>query len=194
MKPSYKGFEAKKSGGFIDLPAPGVYVAEIQDVRFSEGENGKRDRIECLMEIIEGEYKGRYHEVFEDQNERFGKSTYKGIFRIFCPSGEDDTDVRRIFEGNLWCVEQSNPGYAWDWDEKKLKGKKVGINVRKRMYTYNGKDRETTEIGRFETIDDVRNCKCKMMKDRDQRSNDNGSAETNGSEFTDVSKDVAVPW
>ena len=83
--------------------------------------------------------------------------------------------------------------YTWDWDEKKLKGKKVGINVRKRLYTFNDKDRETTEIGRFETVDDVRNGKCKPMKERDQRTKREEDS-TDGSEFTDVSSDVSVPW
>ena len=193
MKATYKGFEAKKSsGGFTELPPVGAYVAQIQDVRASEGKDGQRDMIECMIEIIEGDYANRYHEVFEDQNERFGKATYKGIFRLVCPNDGDEDWVTRNFEGNLWCVQQSNPGYSWDWDEKKLKGKKVGINIRKRLYTYNGKDRETTEIGRFETVDDVRNGKVKPMRDRDNRTSE--PASTDGDEFTDVSKDVAVPW
>jgi hypothetical protein len=87
--------------------------------------------------------------------------------------------------------------YQWDWDEKKLKGKKVGINIRKRLYTGKDKDgnpvdRETTEIGRFETVDDVRNGRCKPMRERDQREKREES--TDGNEFTDVSSNVEVPW
>ena len=195
MKPTYNGFEAKKSSSFAQLPPIGAYVAEIQAVRIVEGENGQRDRIECFMEITEGDYKGRFHEVFEDQKERFGDGAkYKGIFRLSCPFENDEDWVRRMFEGNLWCVQQSNPGYEWDWDEKKLKGKKVGINIRNRYYTYNGKDRSTVEIAKFETVDDVRSGKCKPAKDRDQREKKDEPESTDGKEFTDVSKDVDVPW
>ena len=195
MKASYKGFEAKKSGGFLELPPKGAYVAEIQAVRFVEGTDGYRDRIECFMEIVEGEYKDRFHEVFEDQKEWFGDSAkYKGIFRLVCPTEDDEDWRRRVFEGNLWCVQQSNPGYSWDWKEDKLKGKKVGISLRNRFYTYGGKDRETVEIAQFETVDDVRNGKCKPVKDRDQREKHGDDDGTDGSEFTDVSKDVNVPW
>ena len=196
MKASYKNCEPKKTNGFTDLPVAGVYVAEIQAVRFVAGEDGQRDRIECFMEITEGEYANRFHEVYDDQKERFGDDAkYKGIFRLVCPSEDDEDWRKRTFEGNLWCVQQSNPGYTWDWDEKKLKGKKVGINLRNRLYTYNGKNRSTVEIARFETVDDVRNGKCKPAKDRDQRENkDDVEESTSGSEFTDVSKDVAVPW
>ena len=146
------------------------------------------------LDIIEGEYKGRYAEVWKDQDEKFGKATFKGTFRLI-PYVEDDEDWRRrVFESNLWCVEQSNPGYEWDWDEKKLVGKKVGINVRNRLYTYNNKDRSTTEIACFETVDDVRNGKCKLKPDRDQRKPHDDEDSTDGAEFTDVSKNVDVPW
>lgn len=194
MKASYKGFEAKKSGGFLELPPKGAYVAEIQAVRFVEGTDGQRDRIECFMEIVEGEYANRFHEVYEDQKERFGDDSarYKGIFRLVPPVDGDEDWRKRSFEGNLWCVQESNAGYTWDWDEKKLKGKKVGINLRKRLYTYNDKDRETVEIARFETVDDVRNGKCKPAKDRDQREKRDSDG-VSGSEFTEVN-DVSVPW
>ena len=194
MKPTYKDCEPKKTGGFIELPPVGAYVAEIQAVRVVE--QNDRDVIELFMEITEGEYANRFHEVYEDQKERFGDSAkYKGIFKLTPPVDGDEDWRKRTFEGNLWCVQQSNSGYAWDWDEKKLKGKKVGISIRRRLYTYNGKDRETTEIGRFETIDDVKAGMVKPMNDRDNRENKSESAEsTDGNEFTDVSKEVSVPW
>ena len=196
MKPSYAGFEAKKTGGFTELPPAGCYVAEIKNVKFipQDGKN-TRDRIECYIDIIEGDYTGRYVEVWNDQKERFGDDAkFKGIFNLIPPTENDEDWRRRAFEGNLWCVQESNAGYAWDWDEKKLKGKKVGINVRNRLYTYNGKNRQTTEIGKFETVEDVRNGKCKPMRDRDNRDNKEEEESTDGSSFTDVSKNVEVPW
>ena len=193
MKATYKGFEAKKSGGFIELPPVGAYVAEIQAARVVE--QNDREVIELFMEITDGEYANRFHEVYEDQKERFGDSAkYKGIFKLTPPVDGDEDWRKRTFEGNLWCVQQSNPGYAWDWDEKKLKGKKVGISIRKRLYTYNGRDRETTEIGRFETIEDVKAGKVKPMKDRDNRTSESPAESTDGSEFTNVSTEVEVPW
>ena len=196
MKPSYKGFEAKKTSGFTELPPAGCYVAEIKNVKFvPKDDRNTRDRIECYIDITEGEFKDRYVEVWNDQKERFGDDAkFKGIFNLVPPTEDDEDWRRRAFEGNLWCVQESNPGYAWDWDEKKLKGKKVGINVRNRLYTYNGKNRQTTEIGKFETVEDVRNGKCKPMKDRDNRENKEAEESTDGSSFTDVSKEVSVPW
>jgi len=194
MKATYEGYEGKKSSNFIDLPPVGAYIGEIQAAR--EAEQNGRPVVELFMEITEGEYANRFHEVYEDQKERFGDNVkYKGIFRLV-PYMEGDEDWRRkVFEENLWAVEQSNPGYKWDWDEKKLKGKKVGISIRKRLYTYNGKDRETTEIGRLESIEEIKAGKVKPLKDRDNRETKSESADsTDGSNFTDVSTEVSVPW
>ena len=194
MKATYEGYEGKKSSNFIDLPPVGAYIGEIQASR--EAEQNGRPVVELFMEITEGEYANRFHEVYEDQKERFGDNVkYKGIFRLV-PYMKGDEDWRRkVFEENLWAVEQSNPGYKWDWDEKKLKGKKVGISIRKRLYTYNGKDRETTEIGRLESIEEIKAGKVKPLKDRDNRETKSESADsTDGSNFTDVSTEVSVPW
>lgn len=198
MKPTYQGFKAKENKGFIDVPPVGAYEAQILNVRFipadDEGNYLKRDYIELFLDITEGEYKGRYMELWQTQKEKFGDSaSYKGTYRLV-PSVEGDEPWRKsVFEGALWCVEQSNDGYEWDWEEKKLAKKKVGINVRKRLYTYNGKNRETTEIGKLETISDVKEGKCKPMNDRDNRvKKDSGSADEQN--FTDVSAAVDVPW
>ena len=197
MKPTYSGYEGKRSRGGVQLPPVGQYEAVIQAVKTEKSYSGDRDEIIMMIEITEGEYKDQYHKVFEDQKERYGGDVkYKGSFKLRPPIDGDDPWIKKVFEGNLWCVEQSNPGYAWDWDEKKLVGKKIGINVRERLYTGNdGSDRSTTEIGQFEPIDDVRNGKCKEMKVRDGRRSDSSApASTTGEGFTDVSAVVEVPF
>lgn len=194
MKPSYSTFEAKKSSGFLTLPPAGAYEAVITGVRLLEPDGDKQLRtvIELMLEITTGEYANRYGDLYREHSERFdGKASYKGIFRLTPPEEDDEDWRKRAFEGSLWCVEQSNPNYSWDWDEKKLKGKKVGISVRDRLYTYNDTDRQTTEIGRFETIEDVRAGKVKPMNPRDQRKKDNPVPDGG---FFDASNDPDVPW
>lgn len=205
MKPSYDGFSAKENKGFLDVPPVGCYVAQILNVRFvpAGGNRQQKDCIELFLDITEGEYKGRYMELWNNEKERRGdKAFYKGIYRLTPPVAGDEAWKKTAFEGDLWCVEQSNgfeadgktPLYRWDWDEAKLKGKKVGINVRKKLYTSasNGKDYETTEICKFETVSDVIDGKCKPKKDNDRRTSNSGSGEQN---FTDVSSaQVDVPW
>lgn len=208
MKPSYSNFEAKKASNFIELPPVGAYVAEILNVEFIDHNdkeknpyNDPHDKIELYLDITEGEYKGRFMEVWKNQKERFGDDAkYKGIFRLTSPIEGDEDWRKRAFESNLWCVQESNSGYAWDWDESKLKGKKVGINLRKRLYDYRNNagevvTGETVEIGKFETVDDVKKGKCRLMRDNDRRQIKSETADsTDGSNFTDVSKAVDVPW
>lgn len=201
MKPTCKDFEPKKSGGFISLPPVGAYVAEIQNVRLIPAEGDRSEAIEMMIEITEGEFANRYHEVWQNQNERFGTAKYKGVYRLY-PYSDSDPEWKKIsFSQDVWCVQESNPGYKWDWDENKLKGKKIGINVRKRLYTFTNSqgervNGETTEIGRFETIADVKAGKCRILKDRDQREKQETAEpdSTDGGNFTDVSKSVEVPW
>ena len=203
MKATYEGFEAKQRGS-SKMPPVGQYVAEIQGVRVDKSYSGDRDVIVCMIEIIEGEYKGRYHEVFEDNRERFGNDVkYNGVFTLTPPIPGDEPWVKSRWESNLFCVQESNPGYRWAWDENTLKGKKVGINVRENHFK--GKDGNrvvTTEIGQFETVDDVRNGKCKDMTPRGKKKLDdeekNGvvqDGEFKGIEYgEDVTGKVEVPF
>jgi len=191
-----KSVEIQKRGNFLTLPPVGAYVAEIKNVRVVEAdkEKGQKyDTLEMMVEITEGEYAGRYTEVYNDQKERFGKASYRGTFRLYCPNNDSEEWVDRKFANNIWCVQESNPGYEWDRHEEKLKGKKVGISVRRKLYTYNNEDRETTEIGQFETVADVKAGKCRPMKDRDQREKKD-AADNDEQNFTDVSKGIEVPW
>ena len=196
MKAKYQGYEAKKSGGFVELPPAGAYIGQIQNVKVEESFDKTHEQIVLMLDITEGEYAGRYMEVYNDQKERFPDCKYKGILRITVPEEDDPEDkawIRRVFEGNMWAVEQSNDGYAWDWDEKKLKGKKVGFSVRKRLYTYNNQDRETTEIGRLESVKEVKDGKVKPMPVRDNRTNKT-DADDDSSGGTDVTGTVEVPF
>lgn len=194
---AYKGFEAKKTSGGVQLPAAGAYIGEIQGVKVEPCQfENDREQLVLMLEITEGDCKGRYHEVFQSQQERFGGDVkYKGSLRIKVPKdtdGEEDAWIRRVFNEAMWCVQESNDGYTWDWDESKLKGKKVGFSVRDTYYTVNKQDRQSTEIGRLEAIPEVREGKVRPMRPRDNRKEQDDS--TDGESFTDVSKEVEVPF
>ena len=194
MKQTYSNFKAQRSS-FLTLPPAGAYVARIENVNVIDPtDRNPRTVIELILDITEGEYAHRYKDVFDEQKNRFGDANYRGSFRITVPTDDDadeDNWVKRKFENSMWCIEQSNSGYEWDWEEKKLKKLTVGISVRNRIYDYNGKTRTTVEIGRLEVAQDVRDGKVKQMPDRDQRNKDNGStAEVGG--FTAV--DDETPW
>lgn len=199
MKPSYSSFRSEEKKTFIDVPPVGAYPAEILNVRFvsaaDKGNFMKRDYIELYIDISEGEYRNRYMEVWNSQKERFGGDVkYKGTFRLVPPTDDDEPWRKTNFQDAIWRIEQSNPGFAWDWHEEKLAKKFIGINVRQRFYTYNGTDKETTEIGQLEIYQDVLDGKCKTMKPRDNRQGGGAAASTDAPVFTEVSAEVDVPW
>lgn len=190
MKATYNGFTAQRTSGFAQLPPPGAYVAQIQGVRLENSYSGDRENLVLMLEITEGEYKDQYHKVFEDQTKSFGSGVkYRGTLKLVPPVEGDESWVRSRFEGNLWCVEQSNPGYAWDWNENGLKGKTVGISVRTCKYTgQDGTEKETTEIAQLETVADVKAGKCRILKERIQKPR---AGQTG---MTDVSNTIEVPF
>lgn len=208
MKPTYSNFEAKEnSQSFLELPPAGVYVGTIMAVRVVEadGEKNFRDAIELMVEITEGEYKGRFTDVYNENVQRFGKDKawYKGIFKLIPPMDGDEDWRYRAFEGNIWCVEESNPGFHFrkpdgSWDEQGLAGKTIGINIRNRIYNYTAsdetvKERKTIEIARFETVQNVHNGKVHAAKDRDTRKVKEDESTSVPDGFTQVNTELP-PW
>lgn len=202
MKATYKGYEAKERNAFTELPPAGAYIGQIMAVNYlpQDGEKQQRDQVELMIEITEGAFANRFTDVWKDQKEKWGDNVqYKGVFRLTPPVDGDDDWRFRFFEENLWCVEQSNPGYQWDWDEKKLKGKKIGFSLREKLYNYTDKetgeikDGSTVEIARLETVQDVKDGKVKLMKPRDQRKKREESTADADAGFTQVD-DADMPW
>ena len=199
----YDGFQARKNeSGFISVPPVGVYEGVIQKARYVVADgNWDHDRIELFTDITEGEYKGRYMALFNDQKERFGDgASYKGLVTLVLPTNSDEDWKKRSFEHNVWAIQDSNVDFRFDWDRlpnvDNFNGKKICLNVRQRLYTYNGQDRETTEIARLESVKEFKAGKVRTMRPNDRRSEESKQAEasTDGSAFTDVSATVSVPW
>lgn len=108
------------------LPAGG-YIMKVQNVRLEEGTNGNSDRLILMVDVNEGEYKDFYKKQYESQTGEDKK--WKGTFQIFCPKddgSERDQWTKRRFKTIMEHIEESNPGYAWNWDENTLKGKLFG--------------------------------------------------------------------
>lgn len=164
----YDGMKAEESKreGYGQLPA-GAYVAGIKDVKI-DGEVPDQSLV-LRLDIIEGEYTAyftkRYQHDSQNDTYRF-QAKYKGDFRLRIPHSQSssqypETDKRR-FNDMIFRVQSSNPGFIFDGDETKLKGKVVGISMQEDEY--NGS--KFTRIARFETADDVRKGNVKVMSPR----------------------------
>ena len=153
---AFNGFKSEASSSKPrQLPA-GAYVAKIKGVKI-EGQEPDQTLI-LRLDVCEGEFT----DFFLNRYKRDEKSSnytpkYKGDFRLRIPNEANEkaqypeTDLKR-FNDAIWRIEQSNPGFHWDWKEELLKGLLIGINVQED--SYNGY--KFTKIARLEIVEDVR--------------------------------------
>ena len=146
--------EIKRSVSGSDPLPVGGYVAKIMNAEVKEYTWG--DVLVVSFDIAEGEYKDFFANQYKANTNEDKK--WKGNFRINVPQESNQwfESQKRTFGNAIACIEESNCGYAWDWDETKLKGKTVGVLFREREWEWEGKSGITTECCTFCSVDDVR--------------------------------------
>ena len=168
----YEGMRSEESKGAVKTLPAGPYVAKVLNTSIIGKEPDQQ--LAVIIDIWEGEYAGWYMTRFKADKDKFGDNPnievkYKGVIRVRIPNPDNqnarypESDIRR-FNDMIWRFEKSNEeqGFHWDGDETKLKGLLVGISVQEDIY--NGKP--FTKPVRFETVDDVRQGKVKVMAPR----------------------------
>lgn len=153
MKP-YNGYKAERRVNRVPLPAGG-YVAKIlkaEEVEYSWG-----SVLQLSFDIAEGEHKDFFAKDYKANTAEDKK--WRGTYRLTVPA-DDGTDkdewTKRSFNDAMACIEESNNGYQWNWDEKSLAGKFIGILFRDREWEMNGRTGWTTEAGKITTAADIR--------------------------------------
>lgn len=146
------------------LPAGG-YVCQIMSAKVEDADWGST--LVIAHDVCEGDSVGFFKRDYE-QNDRENKK-WRGIFRLKLPKEdgtEQDAWKKRALGNTIWAIEQSNPGFAWDWDEKKLKGKKIGLIYRNREWSYDGRTGWTTEAGAAESVENIQTGRFRPLKDK----------------------------
>ena len=159
---AFNGLEIKKSVGASEPLPAGGYVAKILNAKVEEYSWG--EVLVISFDIAEGEYKDFFSKQYKE-NTREDKK-WKGNFRLTVPqeSNQYFDSQKRTFGNAIWAIEESNPGYHWDWNEAALKGKMVGVLFRDREWEIEGNTGMTTECCTFVSVDDVRTNNFKMPK------------------------------
>jgi hypothetical protein len=126
MKPinNYENVQAT-TGEFNKLPAGG-YICRItlaDDVPVDTN-TGKGDYLKIEFDVASGEYKG----YFEKQYERFSSFWGGSFIRSY------KEKALGMFKHFTNCIEESNAGYMWAWDEKSLVGKFIGLVLGEEEY------------------------------------------------------------
>ena len=136
-------------GDYEKLPAGG-YVCRIVAVQATTS-NAGNEMLVIYLDIAEGTHTGRFmkqyrtRKEYEEQPKWSNAATFRQL-----TSGEY---VSR-FKGFIKTIEKSNPGFVWNWDEKKLEDLRFGGIFREEEYLDNkGNLRTATKIYRIVPIE-----------------------------------------
>lgn len=134
----------------------GAYVCKVRQASVQDTDYGQQLCI--LFDISEGEYAGYYNADFAAST--LENKKWKGVLRQFLPrhdGSEKDGWTMSSLKGLLTAFEKSNPGYQWNWDEKSLNGKTIGIIFRNEEWDYQGKHGWAVRPYRATSAENVRN-------------------------------------
>jgi hypothetical protein len=116
----YDGYDgAEAFTGEFERLAPGGYVCVILKVVVEEKNYGHLMRI--AFDIANGTHEGYYDRQFKRRKENNKEAKWPGMYYQTIKE-----DSLQYFKGFMATIEASNPGFKWDWDEKKLVGKLFG--------------------------------------------------------------------
>lgn len=180
----------RNSGSGEPLPAGG-YVAKIMNAEVKEYSWG--EVLVISFDIAEGEYKDFFANQYKANTNEDKK--WKGNFRITVPQESNAyfASQKRMFGNAIACIEESNAGYHWNWDETTLKNKLVGVLFRNFEWEMNGNTGWSTECCTLTSVDDIRNNKFKMPKDKPLKNKP--ATTTNTADFTEIDEaDSDLPF
>lgn len=122
----------------------------------------------CIaFDIAEGAQSGFYKRAFASDNRDNKK--WKGVLRLWLPKddgSEKDEWTKSTLKGMVTAFEKSNPGYKWNWDERSLAGRMVGIMFRNEEWEYEGKTGWTVRPFRAMSVESVRSGDYTLPKDK----------------------------
>ena len=169
MKP-FADYETTQAAGEFEKLPKGAYEVKIEQAKVTiyTGKDGSTfEKLEIAFDIDKGEYAGYYRRNLESQQQEDKK--WKGVLRIYVPKddgSEKDQWTKRKFKAIIQAIEDSNPGYHWDWNEAGLKGKIVGCIFQWMVWAMNGKSGWFANPYNFIDVAKVRSGEFKLPDDK----------------------------
>lgn len=143
--------EAKGMDDFRGLPI-GAYECVIMDARVNHNEQSGKDTFKVSVDIASGEFKDYFKKMYENDT-RIDRKWNNNAVKYLSYTGDNIA----YFKGFLTVVENSNPGYKWDWDETKLKGKKVcGVFQYEEYEKQDGTKGIKVRLSKFRSLDKMK--------------------------------------
>ena len=177
----FNSYETTKAySDFQQLPKGG-YVLRIMGAVTAESAYGQYVKISC--DIAEGEYKDFFANEYRNQQKEDKKWHCNYLLNVPNDDGsEQDGWTARRFKTVIEALETSNPGYHFDWDETKFKGKLIGGLFNYREYeASNGDVRTATNLAQLCEVEKIRSGKYQLPNDKTLKRS-TGSAPATGPE------------
>lgn len=129
------------------LPAGG-YVAKIMNVE----DRTDKQYLYIEFDIAEGDYIG-YYDDLEKRAGFWGGKMYRSY----------KDSALGMFKGFIRSVEESNKDFVWEWDEKKLVGKNVGVILGEEEYIGNdGSVKTRLKVNSTKSVQDIKDGKFRV--------------------------------
>ena len=143
--------EAKGMDDFRGLPI-GAYECVIKDARLNHNEETGKNTLKISIDIASGEYKDYFLKAYETDT-RIDRKWNNNAVRYLAYEGDNVS----YFKGFITTIENSNVGYTWDWDETKLKGKKVcGVFQYEEYEKQDGTRGIKVRLSKFRSLDKLK--------------------------------------
>lgn len=148
---NWDNVEAKGMEDFKALPI-GAYKCVIKEANIHKNGETQKESFKVSIDIASGEFKDYFQKRYDNSS--------------FHPKKWDNNAVKYLafkgdnvsyFKGFITCVENSNPGYKWDWDESKLTGKKIcGVFQYEEYQKQDGSNAVKVRLNKFRSIDKIK--------------------------------------
>lgn len=150
---AFAGYEEVKVNNFAEKLKLGGHICKVLEAKVEQLES-KKDSKKYEQLVIKfdiespDEQAGFYANKFaEDARADALNAKWKGYHRISVPTDESEDFIKSNFKAFTTSVEESNPGYKWNWDENTLVGKTFGgIFGLEEFITQDGKTLSLTKI------------------------------------------------
>ena len=142
--------EAKGMEDFKGLPIGAYECVIIGGAPHTNPDSGKKT-FKVAVDIASGEFKDYFKKRF-DANTNEDKKWDNNAVRYLAYEGDNVA----YFKGFITCVENSNPGYKWNWDETTLKGKKIcGVFQYEEYEKQDGTKNVKVRLNKFRSMDKI---------------------------------------
>lgn len=143
--------EAKGMEDFKGLPIGAYECVIIGGAPHTNPDSGKKT-FKVAVDIASGEFKDYFKKRF-DANTNEDKKWDNNAVRYLAYEGDNVA----YFKGFITCVENSNPGYKWNWDETTLKGKKIcGVFQYEEYEKQDGTRNVKVRLNKFRSMDKIK--------------------------------------